>query len=268
MRVRVLELGEGTPLLMIHGGGAFASVYASLLARLKGFRVFAVDRPGCGLSEPFEYANTDLRAHAIELVRSVLDALGLERAKIVGNCAGGFFSLSFAIAHPERVERLVLVGAPAGTDPWLPLPSRLLGTPVINVALAKTIFRPSPSSTREVYRRLFVGREDRLGEDLLECAYRAQLVPGASRSFLGIMERLAGPLGLRPAADLRNDLGAIRAPTFFITGTKNAFATPQAIEAVARRLPHADMHVIEEAGHFKWLDEPDRCAHAIERFAA
>src|SRR5690349_7637610 len=89
LRTRVLECGEGEPLLLVHGGGAFASVFAPVLAELKGFTLYAVDRPGCGLTDPFDYRGSDLKRHAADFLGGVLDGLGLERCALVANCAGG-----------------------------------------------------------------------------------------------------------------------------------------------------------------------------------
>src|SRR6266566_8127869 len=100
VRAHVLEAGEGPPMLLLHGGGATAALWGPLLGSLhRSFRIYAPDRPGCGLSGPFDYRQVSFRAHAVDFVRSVLDGLGLERATLVGNSMGGYFGLAFALAH-------------------------------------------------------------------------------------------------------------------------------------------------------------------------
>jgi pimeloyl-ACP methyl ester carboxylesterase len=78
-------------------------------------RCIAVDRPGHGISYRVDYGEvSNFRADAAAFVGRTLDLLGLERATLVANSMGAFFAIVFALAHPERVARLVLVGAPAG----------------------------------------------------------------------------------------------------------------------------------------------------------
>jgi pimeloyl-ACP methyl ester carboxylesterase len=73
MRAQVLEGGEGDPLVLIHGGDGFAAQLEPLLSRLSdGFHVYAPDRPGCGLSDMFDYRGVPLREHAVNFVTSTL----------------------------------------------------------------------------------------------------------------------------------------------------------------------------------------------------
>jgi pimeloyl-ACP methyl ester carboxylesterase len=115
MRVHVLEAGEGEPVVLFHGGDGEGLNWAPLIGTLQHrAHVFAVDRPGFGLSDAFDYSTVDVRRHASDFTASLLDALGLESATLVGGSMGGFFVLVTAIDRPERVRRLVLSGAAVG----------------------------------------------------------------------------------------------------------------------------------------------------------
>ena len=120
LRAHVIECGSGEPLLMVHGGNGVGAHWIPLMERLVGWRMIVPDRPGCGLTDGFLYDGVDMRA------QGVLDALEVESASIIGNSMGGYFALCFALAHPERVRRLVLAGGPAGSgraaSPVPPLP--------------------------------------------------------------------------------------------------------------------------------------------------
>lgn len=98
---RVLEMGEGAPVLMMHGGGGFSALWAPLMAELRGARLLAVDRPGCGMSDGFDYRGVGLREHAVRFVESVMNSLGLDRVAIAANSMGATWSLWFAAEHPE-----------------------------------------------------------------------------------------------------------------------------------------------------------------------
>ena len=113
-RARVIEGGRGDPLFFVHGGGSVAAQWLPLMAQLAGRRLISVDRPGCGLTDAFHYADdVDLRAHAVGFLTGVLDALELETVDIVANSIGGLWCLWLALDAPERVGRLVLVGCPS-----------------------------------------------------------------------------------------------------------------------------------------------------------
>src|SRR5512147_1647657 len=106
VRTRLLKGGRGRPLLVMHpefGAGMWAPYHDALAAR---FHVLAPDHPGFGGSDrpPWLDGVDDLVFHYVDL----LDQLGIERAAIVGCSLGGWIAAAFAIAHPERVERLVL----------------------------------------------------------------------------------------------------------------------------------------------------------------
>ena len=118
--VRVLETGpEGArPLVMIHGGNSVAAGWEPLLSLLKDdFHIYAPDRPGCGLTDKLDYRGIPFCEHALAFIGGVLDGLNLPKVTLVGNSMGGYWSLLYALAHPERVERLVLIGEPAGSSP-------------------------------------------------------------------------------------------------------------------------------------------------------
>src|SRR5689334_19835632 len=96
MRARVLEAGEGPPLLHVHGGGAFGALMAPLAAAIPGRRHLMIDRPGFGLSDLVPIGPS-LRAHAVQFLDSILGALGLDSVDVVANSMGGLWSLWLAL---------------------------------------------------------------------------------------------------------------------------------------------------------------------------
>ena len=95
---QVLELGDGPPLLLVHGGGDAAFEWVPILEELaRRHRVLAVDRPGHGLADPFDYTGVDVLEHAVVFLREILDALELDTVDIAGNSLGGLWSVAFAL---------------------------------------------------------------------------------------------------------------------------------------------------------------------------
>ena len=104
--VRVLEAGDGPPLVLVHGSGMSASTWAPLMPYLGHHRLIAFDLPGFGLSDAFDYSGRPLRSHAVAQLTSLLDALDLERVPIVGTSLGGMWALYLAVAAPNAIRKL------------------------------------------------------------------------------------------------------------------------------------------------------------------
>src|SRR5262249_25054419 len=112
---QLIEIGTGQPLLLIHGGGGHAAQWGPILSLLgHRYRVLAIDRPGHGLADPFNYEGVDVLAHCHRFIADVLDAERLPSVSIAGNSMGGLCALAFALRSPERVKHLMLIGFPAG----------------------------------------------------------------------------------------------------------------------------------------------------------
>src|SRR5437868_6828328 len=101
VHLRLIEVGEGNPILFLHGGPNAGSTWAPLAAHLQNFRCLILDRPGCGLSEAMSYSSVDLRSVAVDVISSVLDALDLRQTSIIGSSIGGTWAFWFARACPE-----------------------------------------------------------------------------------------------------------------------------------------------------------------------
>ena len=94
-------------------GGAY-EVVPILTALAEAHRVLAVDRPGHGLADPFDYRGVDLFDHGRAFLQDVVDGLELPTVDVVDNSIGAFLSVAFVIDAPARVSHLALVGAPFG----------------------------------------------------------------------------------------------------------------------------------------------------------
>lgn len=113
VRTNYLEAGSGPPLLLVHGSGPGVTAYANWrlnIGDLAGhFRVLAPEMAGFGFSDK-PAAGYSMASWAGQLV-GFLDALGIERTSLVGNSFGGGLGIKVAVEHPERLDRLVLMGS-------------------------------------------------------------------------------------------------------------------------------------------------------------
>lgn len=267
-QVHVLEGGRdgAPPVVLIHGGNSVAASWVPLLGLLQdNFRLYAPDRPGCGLTDRVDYRGVSVREHAVAFITEVLDGLGLSRASLVGNSMGGYWALLFALAHPERVERLALVGEPAGSAHHPGLRHRFLSWPGINRLLYATALKPNRQRTRGQMKML-VAHPERVTEAYLDMVYAAATLPGAQRAWLSIIEQV-WPVGKGPTVTyaLRPELPHLSCKTCFIWGTHD-FCSPIWGQQLCQLVPGASFELISDAGHLAWLDAPQQVADLLHEF--
>lgn len=144
-RVHLLEKGAGPPVVLLHCPGASAGFFLPLLNAIEGVRAMAPDRPGQGLSDPIDLPRDRYRQASVGWLGGLLDTLELDATALVGHSGGAMLALWYALAHPDRVTRLVLIGPPAVPKTRLPLPVRLAATPGVGQLLSRLV-PPSPKS--------------------------------------------------------------------------------------------------------------------------
>ena len=116
-RTNYFEAGAGRPLLLLHGSGPGVSAYTNwagvMPALADKFRVIAPDIAGFGYTEFKSESKYDIKLWVKHLV-GILDALDIDKASFVGNSFGGALAVGLSLFDPQRVDRLVLLGTPAG----------------------------------------------------------------------------------------------------------------------------------------------------------
>jgi len=267
MRVHLLEAGDGDPLVLIHGGDGEGALWAPLMAQLQDeFRLYAPDRPGCGLSDPFDYRNLDLRRHSGDFVTSVLDALGLESATLVSTSMGGFFALTTALDHPERVRRLVFVGMPVGLVSSAPVPLRLIaGVPGLSRQFMKT--RGSLEAQRAQYKQMFKMDPDTIPEPYLEARVAGVSIPATQDTWATLLRRIAGFRGIRPEMYLGDELAILDVPTLVLWGEHDMAPVAEGRRESAR-IARAQFVAMTGLGHHPFLEAPEETAGLIREFMA
>ncbi|MBV9311112.1 MAG: alpha/beta hydrolase [Solirubrobacterales bacterium] len=242
----------GTPALYLHGVPTSSDDWLPALELTGGL---APDLIGFGRSAKGGHLDYSLEGHA-NFVERLLDAVGVERVKLVAHDWGAAGGLMFAQRHPERVERVVLINA-------LPLLSgfrwhrlgRAWRRPLVGELLMGATIR---SAVARALRRGSVARE--AWPDAAIDSVWQQFDQGTQRAILRLYrdadeERLA-------AAGAR--LGMLEVPALVLWGTEDPWLSPELGRAYADLLPGARLELVQEAGHWPWLDQPE----LIERVAA
>lgn len=267
---QVFELGEGPPLLLVHGGGDGAFVWVPILSALaRNRRVLVVDRPGHGLADPFDYKGVDLLEHARTFLRDILDALDLPTVDIAANSIGGLLSTAFALDKPERVSRLVFVGAPMGVARDAPPLLRLMSLPLLGRPLGRLMMRnPTRDGNRKFWELVQVAHPERLEDAFLDVD-----VAHTRRNLDSILSliRCVGR-GLRGGHLVLGDRWqTLKVSTLFLEAEHDVFVRPKfekGLQAIVAGNPDVRLLRIAHAGHLPWLDEPEPVVAEIERFLA
>jgi pimeloyl-ACP methyl ester carboxylesterase len=272
---QVLELGAGPPLLLVHGAISDACAWVPILPELaRHHRVFAVDLPGHGLAEPFDYTGVDMLELGGAFIRDILDALGLRTANIAAHSMGGLWSAVFAIDAPDRVSRLALVGAPLGVNLSLPTPFRVLihaaRLPLIGRPLARRMMSiPTREANRKFWGQIGVVHPECLDDALLDEDMAS--VRRNADSHLGLVRSFGrgGMVDAKRRLILGERWQSLKVPTIFLWGERDRFfGGPEKGEAIAARNPNLRAIRFADSGHFVWIDDPDRVVREIERFVA
>jgi 2-hydroxymuconate-semialdehyde hydrolase len=245
-RTHVLDVGRGEPILLLHGSGrSVADWQEGLAERLAArHRVVAFDNFGVGLSDrghAGSYGNALWKRQAVD----VLDALGIERAVVVGHSAGGVVAATLAADHPERVRGAVFLGHGLAVDPtqWIAL---------------------VPGAGEWVYGRLEI-----YGDTFSEAhrlrqtaAYR---IRGTRAALLTFIRRQYTIDGWRLMFGTYEDIDV---PVLQIHGSEDASIPVDAARGLTPRLRDARFVLVEGASHDVHVDAPDRVAREILAFAA
>jgi pimeloyl-ACP methyl ester carboxylesterase len=267
LSIGVRESGAGDPVVLIHGSGMSGATWAPVMAHLAGCRAIAIDLPGFGSSDPHSYSGRPLRAHATAQLTSVLDALQLERAALVGTSLGAMWALCLALDAPERVRAVVSIGMPAVAlpgvrgDPFF----TLLTIPGLGRIASRVI--PAPRSAKAVRRAMkgVMGQAalDRTPDEFCDVVSAGMRMPGwrdAMWSHLNLALRFGRG---RPENHLTDDeLRSIAAPVQFVWGQDDVYGGPAIGRRAAELIPEARLDVMP-GNHAPFLDDPERCAALI-----
>lgn len=260
---QIIEAGQGLPLLLLHGGLGEATQWAPLMPALAGrYRVLAVDRPGHGLADAFDYRGVDMLDIASRFSSEILDALNLQSAAVLGNSMGGLWAAGFALAHPERVTRLVLVGAPAGLQRAVPWTLRLGSISLFSGAMKAGLTRATRDSLRTFWGERIVVHPERLGDDFFELCVASQL--RNYPSWLSLLQSAIDLGGLKPNLLLDERWGRLQPPTTFVWGEQDRWVPAEVGEKIAAAHPHIRMIRVPNAGHAPWFDDTPAVARAVE----
>ena len=245
-KIRVFEVGEGRPLVFLHGAGGLTEESPFLAALARRWHVYAPLLPGYGDSE----GGDELRDMLAVTLHSfdVVDALGLDRPILVGHSIGGMIAAEMAAVAPREVERLGLI-APSGL--WLddyPVPDIFSKLPHELPALL--FFDPE-----------FGARMMAAGGDLDDPKFLEAFIIRNTRQ-LAMASKLLFPI---PERGLAERLYRIRAKTLLVWGEEDRLIPPAHGEAFCKGIAGAELVRLAAAGHMVLVEQPEAVVEALAR---
>lgn len=270
VRLRVLDSGAGSPLLLLPGSGGSGAGWAPLLAELDGFRCLLLDPPNSGLSSRLDYAGRRYGDLIVEVVRGVADCLELDRVDVAGFSIGNVSALRIAQAEPERVGRVTLLGAGPFLDGWrVPGILRAIASPLGALMLH---LPPGRRSARAFLRQLgHTGslKAGRIPDELIDWRVAFDRYTDTLRNERAMVRALTDWRHgtLRPGVTFSEpELRGIAQPALLVYGSSDPTGSLTALRPLVGALPRGELRIVEGAGHVLWLDDPAAVAAAIAGF--
>jgi pimeloyl-ACP methyl ester carboxylesterase len=226
-QIHYKSAGVGKPVILLHGLSGSSRWWKKNVAYLAGrFNIHLIDLQGFGQSNKSRFTLNE----AAQVVIKWMDYMEIEQASIIGHSMGGYITLDLAANFPERIDRLVLVDAVA-----MPMERSLFGKAAgLLQAIRYTEADFLPVFANDVWRT------------------GARTLFSATRSVM--------------AADLRDQVAQVRAPTLIVWGKNDTILPVKLGRKLHQRLPQAEFCLVEGAGHNPMWDQPQTFNRVVTWF--
>lgn len=249
------EAGNGSPVILIHGSGPGVSAWANwrvaIPALAERLHVFAYDQLGFGYTQLPEQASYNLSQWTEHLL-SFMQAVGIQKAHLVGNSMGSAVALATAVTHPEAVDRLVLMGAMGVRFPL---------TEGLNAVWGYT---PSIPNMRRLLD-IFAYNRELVNDQLAELRYRASIRRGMQEAFSSMFPS-PRQRGVDAMAIYEEHLSGVEAPTLIIHGREDQVIPLQTSLTLLQTLPNAQLHVFGHCGHWTQIEHASSFNRLVRDF--
>ena len=251
-----IKAGAGDPLILIHGSGpgvtAFANWRGVIPDFAQHFRCYAPDTLGFGYTDfPSDIEGFAMDRWVAHLI-GFMDALGIAKAHFIGNSYGGALTLALAARHPDRVGRIVLMGA-AG-----------LRFPVTD-GLAKVWgYEPSLDAMRDLMNT-FAYDASLVKEEIVKSRYEASIRPGAQEAFSSLFPEPRQ----RWLDELATDEDALRAlphATLIVHGREDVIVPYECSVRFHQLIANSELHLFGQCGHWTQIERRERFVQLVIPF--
>ena len=252
-----LAAGAGETVVMLHGSGPGVSATANWQHNIgtlsQRFRVLAPDIVGFGGTERPDDVVYSLRGWT-DHIWAFLDAHGIEKTAIVGNSLGGRIALQMATDCPDRITKMVLMGAPG------------VGMTLTDGLAALRAYEPSHDAMRDLLRNYLAVDPTMITDELVAIRYEASIADGAYEAYRAMFldPRHAGSeLGIT-----EDEVRAIATSTLLVHGREDKVVPVQVSVTMLGLLPNADLHVFSSCGHWTQIERADEFSALVSDYLA
>lgn len=256
IRTNYIHAGSGDPLILIHGSGPGVTAYANWRGVIpdfaRHFACFAPDTLGFGYTDFPSDIDGFAMARWIAHLVGFMDELGIAKAHFIGNSYGGALTLALAIRHPERVGRIVLMGA-AG-----------LQMPVSDGLAAVWGYEPSLAAMRDLMH-IFAHDPALVKEEIVRSRYEASIRPGAQEAYSCLFPA-PRQRWLDALASAEDDLRALTHPTLIIHGREDVIVPVERSVRFNQLIPDSELHIFGHCGHWTQIEKRERFVELVIPF--
>jgi len=249
MELAYEERGSGPVLLFIHGFPFDRTMWVAQLAGLAKIRTaVAVDLRGHGLSDVMSGGDFSMDLFADDVAKT-LDAIGADKADIVGLSMGGYVLFSFWRRHPERVRSLIFIDTKAEAD-----------SDEAKAGREKTAETAASQGMQPIY--------ETLASKVVGSSPSVEVQDKLKEMMLGTAPEVAAAdaLAMRDRADSTADLPNITVPVLWLHGEEDALMPIEGARASAAKVPGAKFVSIPKGGHVSPMENPEAVNAAIQEF--
>jgi len=249
------DLGDGYPIVFLHGSGPGVTAWANwnkIFPLLKDdFRILAPDMAGFGFTErPKDIVYTMNKW--VQQTIDFFDAMNIEKANLVGNSFGGALALTMAIKYPERVNKLVLMGAMGVSFPITYGLDRVWG------------YTPSFENMEELLE-LFTYNHSFATKDLIKSRYESSMQPGFQESFSAMFPE-PRQVGVESMAGNEQYIRDIEQETLIIHGREDRVIPLENSYKLLQMIKNSQLHVFGKCGHWSQIEHTEEFADLLRNF--
>jgi pimeloyl-ACP methyl ester carboxylesterase len=261
VRVHYQEAGDeqAPPVILIHGFISSNLVWSPILLSLarKGFRVIAPDLPGYGYSDKPADARYTIAEQARAII-GLMDELQIKKAMVVGASYGGAIAATMAIDYPERVEKLILVGAVSNDDAKKNFLLRVSCLPLIG-DIATPLFLGSRWILRKRMQNMYRRMQKPINERMIAARHHLLATANTHRAMIRTARAWS-------ANRIQREASLIRQPTMLVWGDADDHIPLTNAFRLRDMIPNAKLIVFRNCGHIPPAEHPEKFVEAVAEF--